>query len=73
MASIERTVAGMGYDLVDVERMAHGLLRVTIAKSGPGLMTASKVIVMTAISSVMAYPVEKQRIKAMLSTIRPSE
>lgn len=29
-AALERTVTGMGYDLVDVERSAGGLLRVTI-------------------------------------------
>ena len=29
-APIERTVTGLGYDLVDVERAARGLLRVTI-------------------------------------------
>ena len=29
-AAIERTVIGMGYDLVDIERSAGGLLRVTI-------------------------------------------
>jgi ribosome maturation factor RimP len=29
-APIERTVAGLGFDLVDVERAARGLLRVTI-------------------------------------------
>lgn len=29
-AALERTVIGMGYDLVDVERSAGGLLRVTI-------------------------------------------
>ena len=29
-AAVERTVTGMGYDLVDVERSAGGLLRVTI-------------------------------------------
>jgi ribosome maturation factor RimP len=28
--AIERTVTGLGYDLVDVERLARGLLRVTI-------------------------------------------
>ena len=28
--AIENTVTGLGYDLVDVERAAHGLLRVTI-------------------------------------------
>lgn len=28
--TIERTVAGMGYDLVDVERLPAGLLRVTL-------------------------------------------
>ena len=30
MAAVERTVTGLGYDLVDVERAAAGLLRVTI-------------------------------------------
>lgn len=42
-ATIERTVSGMGYDLVDVERSAGGLLRVTIDRqpgqiypTGPG-------------------------------------
>jgi ribosome maturation factor RimP len=29
-AAVERTVSGMGYDLVDLERSAGGLLRVTI-------------------------------------------
>ncbi len=29
-AAIERTVTGLGYDLVDVERSARGLLRVFI-------------------------------------------
>lgn len=29
-AAIERTVTGLGYELVDVERSAHGLMRVTI-------------------------------------------
>lgn len=29
-SSIERTVAGLGYDLVDIERAGRGLLRVTI-------------------------------------------
>lgn len=29
-AALERTITGMGYDLVDVERSAGGLLRVTI-------------------------------------------
>ena len=28
--AIERTVTGLGYDLIDVERLARGLLRVTI-------------------------------------------
>jgi ribosome maturation factor RimP len=28
--TIERTVAGLGYDLVDIERVGRGLLRVTI-------------------------------------------
>ncbi|MEX0633699.1 hypothetical protein M8494_23385 [Serratia ureilytica] len=40
-------------------------------KVRPGLMTASKVIVMTAINSVMAYPVEEQRISEMLPTTSP--
>ena len=42
-AALERTVTGMGYDLVDVERSAGGLLRVTIDRlpgrayaTGPG-------------------------------------
>jgi ribosome maturation factor RimP len=30
LASVERTVTGLGYELVDVERAARGLLRVTI-------------------------------------------
>ena len=29
-ALVERTVAGLGYELVDLERAAHGLLRVTL-------------------------------------------
>ncbi len=28
--TIERTVEGLGYELVDVERLAAGLLRVTL-------------------------------------------
>src|SRR6185369_16486026 len=42
-AAVERTVTGMGYELVDVERSAGGLLRVTIDRlsgkayeTGPG-------------------------------------
>lgn len=42
-AALERTVSGLGYELVDVERSAGGLLRVTIDRvpgrpyaSGPG-------------------------------------
>jgi ribosome maturation factor RimP len=42
-AAVERTVTGMGYDLVDVERSAGGLLRVSIDRlegqsyaTGPG-------------------------------------
>lgn len=42
-SALERTVTGMGYDLVDVERSAGGLLRVTIDRlpgqtygTGPG-------------------------------------
>ena len=27
---IERTVVGMGYELIDIERAQHGLLRITI-------------------------------------------
>ena len=34
---IEPTISGLGYDLVDVERAAHGLLRVTVdTQSGDG-------------------------------------
>ncbi|WP_429952170.1 hypothetical protein ACQYWY_09520 [Comamonas sediminis] len=36
-------------------------MRDTIAKSGPGLITASKVMVITANSSVIAYPVQNQK------------
>ena len=43
MSAVERTVTGLGYDLVDVERSARGLLRVFIDRvegksypSGPG-------------------------------------
>lgn len=39
-AAIERTVAGMRYDLVDVERSAGGLLRVTIDRV-PGQVYAT--------------------------------
>ena len=39
-AALERTVTGMGYDLVDVERSAGGLLRVTIDRV-PGKVYAS--------------------------------
>lgn len=30
MALVERTVSGLGYELVDLERLGHGLLRVTL-------------------------------------------
>jgi ribosome maturation factor RimP len=36
-AAIERTVSGMGYDLVDLERSAGGLLRVTIDRRADGV------------------------------------
>jgi hypothetical protein len=45
-------------------------LRVTIAKSGPGLITASKVMVMTAINSAMALPVVKVRNGHILLAMR---
>jgi ribosome maturation factor RimP len=35
-AAVERTVSGMGYDLVDLERSAGGLLRVTIDRRPDG-------------------------------------
>jgi ribosome maturation factor RimP len=35
-AAVERTVSGMGYDLVDLERSAGGLLRVTIDRRADG-------------------------------------
>ena len=38
--ALERTVTGLGYDLVDVERSAGGLLRVTIDRL-PGLVYAT--------------------------------
>lgn len=31
---IDTTVEGLGYELVDVERLARGLIRVTIDKEG---------------------------------------
>ena len=33
---VERTVAGLGYELVDVERLARGLVRVTIDTTAEG-------------------------------------
>ena len=44
------------------------LLRVTIAKSGPGLMTANRVIVITAINSVMMGLGKNNEVTLMLST-----
>lgn len=42
--TIERTVEGLGYELVDVERLAAGLLRVTLdAPHGVGLEDCEKV------------------------------
>ncbi len=35
-AVVERTVTGLGYDLVDLERVGHGLLRVTLDTVQPG-------------------------------------
>lgn len=35
-ALVERTVAGLGYELVDLERAGHGLLRVTLDTPQPG-------------------------------------
>src|ERR1700756_65504 len=32
---IEPTISGLGYELVDVERAAHGLLRVTVDTRSP--------------------------------------
>ena len=44
-AAIERTVTGLGYELVEVERAARGLLRVTIDRvpghSYPGAASES--------------------------------
>jgi ribosome maturation factor RimP len=43
-STIERTVEGLGYELVDVERMAAGLLRVTLdASHGVGLEDCERV------------------------------
>jgi ribosome maturation factor RimP len=36
MALVERTVTGLGYELVDLERAGHGLLRVTLDAPQPG-------------------------------------
>jgi ribosome maturation factor RimP len=42
--TIERTVRGLGYELVDVERLAAGLLRVTLdAEQGVGLEDCERV------------------------------
>jgi ribosome maturation factor RimP len=35
-ALVERTVAGLGYELVDLERVGHGLLRVSLDTPSPG-------------------------------------
>jgi ribosome maturation factor RimP len=35
-ALVERTVGGLGYELVDLERAGHGLLRVTLDTPHPG-------------------------------------
>ncbi len=35
-ARVEQTVTGLGYELVDLERVGHGLLRVTLDAPGPG-------------------------------------
>ena len=35
-ALVERTVSGLGYELVDLERAGHGLLRVTLDTTSPG-------------------------------------
>jgi ribosome maturation factor RimP len=35
-AVVERTVVGLGYELVDLERVGHGLLRVTLDAPKPG-------------------------------------
>jgi ribosome maturation factor RimP len=34
LALVERTVAGLGFDLVELERAGHGLLRVTLDTAG---------------------------------------
>jgi ribosome maturation factor RimP len=36
VALVERTVAGLGYELVELERFGHGLLRVTLDTPQPG-------------------------------------
>ena len=35
-ALVERTVAGLGYELVELERFGHGLLRVSLDTAHPG-------------------------------------
>ena len=40
---VEQTVAGLGYDLVDTERSAGGLLRITIDLPWPQASSASGV------------------------------
>ncbi len=42
--TVERTVVGMGYQLVDVERLGAGLLRVSLdAEKGVGLEDCERV------------------------------
>jgi ribosome maturation factor RimP len=36
VALVERTVAGLGYELVELERFGHGLLRITLDTPQPG-------------------------------------
>lgn len=36
VALVDRTVTGLGYELVDLERVGHGLLRVTLDTVRPG-------------------------------------
>lgn len=39
---IDATVEGLGYELVDVEKLPRGLIRVTIDKDGGLLWTTAK-------------------------------
>jgi len=58
-AAIERTVAGLGYELVDVQRAAGGLLRVTIDRLPPHAPPATPADVPAADASITVEDCER--------------